>query len=294
MGGMFLLERPKAMQNLTPQGQQIVSDIAIRYGVSDDAVTTLLSAVNAGYGTQAQFNHYELGGMGQWSKGGMVMIGDMFNNGLKNTVSNMCNELSQALANNQMYQPAPQPAQTFRPNQSQSQSSGFGGGNSFFVSGGMQGGSGWPSELGQPSSSGAQNNLRYAVFPSTRRLAIDNNGQMIVYDIGDHNIGGFSQQQGGDQSITFNSQYGIVRVADLPVVTLGQQDQAQPMPDMQQVAPEPLPVPSTPIPAPAQSAQDVSTEEIFGLIEKLASLHEKGILSQSEYETKKAELLARL
>ncbi|OSP55732.1 SHOCT domain-containing protein [Pseudoruegeria sp. SK021] len=280
------------MQNLTPQGQQIVSDVASRYGVSTDAVSTLLSAINAGYGTQAQFNHFELGGMGQWSQGGMIMIGDMFNNGLKNMVSNMCNELSQALANNQMYQPAPQPA-PFQPQSSQSQSQSNGFGSSFSTSGGMQGGSSWPAELGQPSSSGSQNNLRYAVFPSTRRLAIDNNGTVTVYDIGDHNIGGFSQQQGGDQSITFTSQYGLVRVADLPVVTLGQ-GKTEPAPQQQPVQqqPEPQqPAPQNPAAAPSNGG---NSDEIFGLIEKLSSLHANGILTQAEYETKKAELLGRL
>ena len=65
-------------------------------------------------------------------------------------------------------------------------------------------------------STGGQNNLRYAYFPGARRLAIDVNGQVTVYDTGEHQISGFSQQQSGDQSITFTSQFGLVRVADLP------------------------------------------------------------------------------
>ena len=71
------------MQGLTPEGERIVEDIARRHGFSTDAATSLLRALAAGNGTQAQFNHPELGGMGQWSQGGMIMIGDMFNNGLK-------------------------------------------------------------------------------------------------------------------------------------------------------------------------------------------------------------------
>jgi hypothetical protein len=35
-------------------------------------------------------------------------------------------------------------------------------------------------------------------------------------------------------------------------------------------------------------------DEIFSLIEKLAALHDKGILTDSEYESKKSELLGRL
>jgi hypothetical protein len=34
----------------------------------------------------------------------------------------------------------------------------------------------WPADLGIPSSLGAQNEVRYAYFPVTRRLAIDING----------------------------------------------------------------------------------------------------------------------
>jgi hypothetical protein len=53
------------MQKLTAQGEHIVENIAQRYGVSTDAVRTLLSALIAGHGTMVQFNHPELGGSGQ-------------------------------------------------------------------------------------------------------------------------------------------------------------------------------------------------------------------------------------
>ena len=273
------------MQQLTPHGQSVVADISSRYGVSQDAVITLLIAVNNGGGRQAQFSHPELGGMGQWSWGGMTMVGDMFNNGLKSTVSNICGELSSQLAQSQMFPPAPQPQYQPASSQSQSQSSGGYGGTSFSMQGGFGGGSSWPADLGQPSSTGSQNNLRYAVFPHVRRLAIDVNGQITVYDIGDHQIGGFPQQQSGDQSITFTSQYGTVRVADLPVVSGGGQP-AAPSYNAPQSAPAPQPM--------RANAPGMSSDEVFSLIEKLADLHAKGILSDADYETKKAELLARL
>lgn len=277
------------MTLLTSHGQNVVQDISNRYGVSPDAVTTLLIAVNSGGGTQAQFSHPELGGMGQWSMGGMVMVGDMFNNGLKATVDQLCTEVSNALANGQMFPPPPAPVYAPMGHQSQSQSSGEYGNTSFSTQGGYSN-SAWPQELGAPSSTGSQNNLRYAVFPQTRRLAIDWGGQMTVYDIGDHQIGGFSQQQGGDQSITFTSQYGLVRVADLPVVNMGAPaappvPEPQPQPDFQP-APQ-----ATASPAPSSGG---NSSEIFGLIEQLANLHSQSILTHAEYETKKAELLARL
>jgi len=284
------------MHPLTPHGQSVVSDISARYGVSQDAVITLLIAVNNGGGTQAQFSHPELGGMGQWSSGGMTMVGDMFNNGLKYTVSNICGELSSQLAQSQMFPPPPpRQAPRYASSQSQSQSSGGFGGTSFSVQGGY-GGSSWPEELGAPSSTGSQNNLRYAVFPQTRRLAIDVNGQITVYDIGDHQIGGFSQQQSGDQSITFTSQYGTVRVADLPVVKLGEPEQAQSQPQGQDPMPSQHQAPADNAPAETlgNGASAADTDEIFALIEKLADLHGKGILTDSEFETKKSELIARL
>ncbi|MEI7894964.1 MAG: transglutaminase family protein, partial [Myxococcales bacterium] len=59
------IEESISMQKLTSDGQQRISDLAQRYGVSTDAVTTLLQAVVNGNGTMAQFYHQELGGGGQ-------------------------------------------------------------------------------------------------------------------------------------------------------------------------------------------------------------------------------------
>ncbi len=53
-------------------------------------------------------------------------------------------------------------------------------GSSLFVGGGYN--NWWPTDLGAAGSTGAQNNLRYAYFPAIRRLAIDINGQVSVYE----------------------------------------------------------------------------------------------------------------
>src|SRR5215203_7072709 len=82
------------MTGLTPEGQQAVEGVSQRHGVSLEAVLTLLRALVAGHGTQAQFSHPELGGMGQWTQGGMTMVGDMFNHGLKARVDAICTELA--------------------------------------------------------------------------------------------------------------------------------------------------------------------------------------------------------
>ena len=77
------LHREINMQQLTNAGQNIVSDIARRYNLSQDAIIHMLVAVNNGAGSMAQFYCPELGGNGQWMRGGMTMVGDMFNHALK-------------------------------------------------------------------------------------------------------------------------------------------------------------------------------------------------------------------
>ncbi len=63
------------MQQLTEQGRQRIDELAQRYSVSTDAVMTLLQSLVNSNGTMAQFNHRELGGGGQWMRGGMTMVG---------------------------------------------------------------------------------------------------------------------------------------------------------------------------------------------------------------------------
>jgi hypothetical protein len=276
------------MTNLTPEGLRLVSDVANRQGFSVDAALALLNSLMQGNGYQAQFNHPELGGMGQWSQGGMIMIGDMFNNNLKYRVDALCNDLGNLIRS----QPLLQPAQSF---QSQSQN---GGGVSLFVPGSGGGGSWWPSDLGSPGSTGAQNDLKYAYFPDARRLAIQQGGQVKVYDTGDHWISGFSQQQSGDQSLTFTSQNGLVRVADLPLVS-PRAEPRQPPTTTYASTPEFLAQPAAspeyaPPPPPAAAAPSSATNDILTTIERLAELRQKNILTDEEFLAKKAELLSRI
>jgi len=302
-------------RKLTDQGRRILDEIAGRHGVGGDAVLALVEALISGGGTQAQFNHPDLGGMGQWSQGGMTMVGDMFNNALKYRVDALCSELAALLRSD--------PGLMATSSQSQNQSGGTSGDArsvSLFVGGAAGSGNWWPQDLGIPSSTGAQNNLRYAMFPAVRRLAIDVNGAVTVYDTGDHLISGFSQQQGGDQTLTFTSQFGLVRVSDLPTVTpvlegAGHRTEAPPHAadpeadrapqDFSADAP-PAAIgtapgfPATLVPganessAGARSAPDIAGDAIFTNIKRLAELHDAGILTDEEFQTKKTELLSRL
>ncbi|MFH6781767.1 MULTISPECIES: SHOCT domain-containing protein [Methylobacterium] len=258
--------------------------IAARHGVGLDAVRHLLDALARGHGRMAQFNHPDLGGMGQWSAGGMTMIGDMFNSGLKARVVALCDELAPLAT--------AMPAEGRGASQHQSQGLGSGdswGGSSSGSSSGSWGGSWWPDGLGQPATSGSQNDTRYAFFPEFRRLAIETGGRVTLYDTGDHQIGGVSQQQGSSHSLSFTSQHGPVRLEELPVVG-GPAPDASPAPHTAP-APEASPpmAPSQPADAPAAQVGDV-----FGMIERLSELHRKGVLTEAEFAAKKTELLARL
>lgn len=284
------------MQALSPAGQQAIQDIAQRHGFSVDAVTHMLDTLLQGNASMAQFNHPEFGGCGQWMAGGMTMLSDMFNNALKFRVDGLCGELSRLIAN----QPDLIRQGSF---QSQSQGGGAGlaqtqtshadwttpapsaSGASLFVPPGPDW---WGPELRWPNSTGSQNGVRYAYFAQARRLALELQGRVTIYDTLDHQIGGFSQQQSSGGSLGFNSQYGLIDVSSLPVISV---DGVARTP-----APQSAPVWNAPIQQAAPSAMPMPSggTDIFALIERLAELRAKGVLTEDEYAGKKAELLARV
>ena len=174
-----------------------ISRVSLRHSVSKDAVRTILRALRSGGGSMAQFSHSEFGGMSQWSPG-MSMVGDMFNSSLKSKLDAVCIELAAYVAESASTDRGGSRDDIEVSYRSMKQDTNW-----------------WPPNLGTPSSVGAQNNLRYAVFP--RRLAI-NGGRVEIYDSGNHRISGVAQAQSADQTLTFTSQDGLVRVRDLPKV----------------------------------------------------------------------------
>ena len=284
------------MQSLSPAGQQVVNDLAQRYGFSPAAVASLLEAVIHGQGSMAQFNHPEFGGSGQWMAGGMIMLSDMFNHALKNRVDGLCGELA-TLVNNQpdliqhgSFQSQRQNGGVDEQRQdsySNSQTQNGAGPVSLFIAPACgSSGDWWGADLRWPTSAGAQNDVRYAYFAQARRLAIEINGQVTIYDTLDHQIGGFSQQQGYGGSLTFSSQYGLVEVSRLPVLSVDGQTPWTYAP----TEAIPASLPSISADEPLRSGE----HDVFALIERLADLHAKGILSAEEFSAKKAELLSRI
>ena len=171
-----------------------IAEIAQRHGISESAAQALYDAVRRGGGGQAQFSHPDLGGMGQWSRGGMTQVGDMFNDSLKAKVAAACQDLAQLAAGEGDAHSGMAPMQ------------GRGSGNW------------WPDDLGSPASSGAQNDMRYACFPERKRLAIERGGKVTVYDTGHYRLTGFSQQQSTTQDLVFSGPDGTVRTDSFRIV----------------------------------------------------------------------------
>ena len=267
---------------VTPEAENAITDVAQRHGLSREAVLAMLFALHVGGGTMAQFSIAELGGSGQWMQGGMTMVGgNMFDNALRARVDALCTELAQLLATTSVFPPSA---------------------------------NWWPANLGVPSAAGGQNTARYAIFPSTRRLAIQINGVTKVFDTGEHRIGGVQQQQqgGGYGSVSFTSQFGTFdvsslaelgtqRVAETPAAAPAPKHQSQYQSDrpaaqhqsQYQSGPAPQFAPQTQAPEPVSGASG-DAEAIVAAIESLAGLHQRGILSDEEFAAKKAELLGRL
>ena len=223
------------MRQLSPPASRLINEIAQRHGFSFDAVHE-----HARVGHQRQRQHgavqpSEFAGSGQWMRGGMIMVSDMFNNDLKSRIDALCHELSNLIANQPdlirsgSFQSQSQGGQaTKRPAaqasyggaaSAQQQGSALGPVSLFVPPAPGTSGDWWPRDLRWPNSTGAQNGVRYAYFAQARRLAIEVNGRVTVYDTLDHQIGGFSQQQSVGGSLSFNSQYGLIDVASLPVVS---------------------------------------------------------------------------
>ena len=225
---------------------------AQRHRLSQGAAAALWDALVRGGGRQAQFNHPELGGMGQWS-GGMGQIGDMFNADLKARVGGACADLAAAMTaaavspaeagsgQRQSQGPAGTAAPPARSSVPRTGSPDAGRETSPTSSTNPApamkpmtpldpmtpmepmrpldfGPDWWPGSLGRPASSGAQNGVRYAVFPERARLAIERDGRVTLYDTGAHRIGGVSQAQSSGSRLAFTSEDGPVDLARLAVV----------------------------------------------------------------------------
>ena len=177
-----------------------VERLAERYSLSRAAVQAAFVALRRGGGRMAQFSHADFGGMSQWSPG-MSMVGDMFNTQLKSKLDALCTEIVAHLTAPEVggSDVSSKPEEVSYRSEATSPAW-------------------WPNGLGHPAAVGGQNDLRYAVFPETRRLVIDDRGMISTYDTGNHRIFGVAQAQSSERTLSFTSQSGLVKVTDLTKV----------------------------------------------------------------------------
>jgi hypothetical protein len=157
-----------------------IEQIAAHYGVSAASAQELLDGLRRTGGRQVQFSLPELGGIGQWMPG-MVMVGNLFDHALKARVDGLCTELAALAAS----EPIPTRGTV---------------------------------DSGAPATAGGQNESRYAYFPDTNRLRIERAGTTTLYDTTGYRIFGAAQQQGSASTLTFSTDRGTVTVDVFPLV----------------------------------------------------------------------------
>lgn len=267
------------MKALTTEGRKLITEIAGRYNLQPQTIEMLLKAIVRGNGTMAQFNIAELGGQGQWMKGGMTMVGDMFNNSLRATVDKLCSELAELAATTVLFEERELSEADKQPLYPEPDVNAVGD-----ETRSNDPGAPWPAIFGNPTSSGSQNSIRYAYFEHVHRLVIEENGRRTIYDTKHHQITGISQQQGSVNSCRFTSQDGVVDLSSLGKIA----DPDRPRQPTQEIAYD---VTSNA----GLRSQDPTPEDIvLTTIEKLNVLFEKGQISEEEFANKKKELLERL
>lgn len=167
-----------------------IANVARRHGFSREGAEHVLRSLSATDGSAAQFNHPDLGGLGQWMPG-MTQVSDMFNAALRTRVDALCAELAAHVRASPSRARESRPADTW-----------------------------WPAALGEPNAAGGQGDVAYAWFAPAKRLALREAGTVTLYDTADHVITGVAQvQHSGGRRITFSTNAGPVQLELLRVVT---------------------------------------------------------------------------
>jgi hypothetical protein len=163
-----------------------IGKIAKKHGVSVGAVMMLLSGLQNSGGNQVQFNHPDLGGMGQWQSG-MVMIGDMFNYALKAKVDELCRELSELAKSEKAQESKKSVIKNF------------------------------DAIYGKPAFQGSQNDMKYAYYPEKHIFILEQYGELGKYNTKGYQVSGVSQQQSNfSQDLKLNTDKGEIAISALP------------------------------------------------------------------------------
>lgn len=171
-----------------------IKKIAEKYQVSEETAQALLMGLKVTGGRQVQFNIGELGGMGQWQPG-MIMVGDMFDIGLKYKVDGLCTELSELVRSEEETPKTPTKttSKTKSPPKTESTTT-----------------------KSSASFRGSQNGYHYAYFSSEDKLEIEYEGKITKYSTKGYPLSGVQQSQSNSaQNLTFSYPGGTVSVKDL-------------------------------------------------------------------------------
>lgn len=169
-----------------------LAEIASQHGVSVETVQALWEGLRKSGGNLVQFNIPELGGMGQWMPG-MVMVGKMGDHALKAKVDALCSQLAGVAGVEPEAEAAPRISSTEH---------------------------WWPESYGAPGSTGGQNATRYAYFAGKNRLLVEQEGKVTAYDTTGYTVYGTGQQQGGGTgALTLSTDKGPILLDRLTVVT---------------------------------------------------------------------------
>ena len=77
----------------------------------------------------------------------------------------------------------------------------------------------WPAELGLASTSGTSAEMRYAYFPQNRRLAVESQGVMTIYDTAEYQFRSMLQAHSAEAvGVSILTQRGRVRLSELATV----------------------------------------------------------------------------
>ena len=176
-------------------------DLAARHGFSNEAALAALDALNRGGGGMAQFDHPDLGGHGQWMRGGMTMVGRTGDAALKARVSGLFADLSEFAT---AHENTMEPMEPMKPMAPMKPIEGVDA----------------PADWGQPSTAGGQNDVKYAYFAKPARLVIERGGKRTVYDTAGHQITGVAQDQSDVAAgrLVFTDRDGTVSVESLTTV----------------------------------------------------------------------------
>jgi hypothetical protein len=198
---------PHPSQTPSPGGgaKDVIPSIAQRYVVSEPTVRHIYDCLRQTGGTACQFDIPEFGGRGQWMPG-MVMTADPSDRDLQAKIDGLCCELAAIVRGSDTAAPASLCGEREGP--------------TVVGTDLVAGESWWPASFGRPAASGEQCGIRYAYFPSVRRLLLQQGARVDAYDTGHYAITGIAQQQGAASSITFTSNRGPVALDQLQCVPL--------------------------------------------------------------------------